>query len=86
MSGFEMKLNHFGLPRLQTSGNRVGFIRTDVSEECIASIISFTFIMEAIFSFETSVLRRATRRHLPQDGILQTAVQTSILTTLELVV
>jgi hypothetical protein len=27
--------------------------------------------MEAIHFFETSVLARATRRHIPEDGILQ---------------
>jgi hypothetical protein len=27
--------------------------------------------MEAIHSFEASVLKRATRRHIPEDGILR---------------
>jgi hypothetical protein len=36
--------------------------------------------MEAIRSFETSVLRRATRRDIPEDGIfIVTAVRTSSL-------
>jgi hypothetical protein len=70
-------------------------VRTDVSEERIASIIRVTgigelrvlrmlvivnvipnspifvtLIMEAIYSSETSVLTRTTRRNLPEDGIL----------------
>jgi hypothetical protein len=30
-----------------------------------------TLMMEAILSPETSVLIRATRRHIPEDGIMQ---------------
>jgi hypothetical protein len=30
----------------------------------------FTPVMEAIHSFETSVLTRATQRHIPEDGML----------------
>jgi hypothetical protein len=64
----------------------MALIRTDVSEDRIASIFrvneceqaqsevvsscignSFTLKMEAIRSSETSVLIRATRRHLPED-------------------
>jgi hypothetical protein len=36
-----------------------------------SSLIISTLMMEAIRSSETSVLTRTTRRHIPQDGILQ---------------
>jgi hypothetical protein len=65
---------------------RAAFVRTDVSEEVIASIIRVTRIgelgttfaspildtmmMEEIFSSETSVLTRVTLRYIPEDGIL----------------
>jgi hypothetical protein len=65
---------------------RVALVKTDVSEEilflrsvlrllvtanCIlSSPILFVLIMEAIRSFETSVLTRATRSNIPEDGVL----------------
>jgi hypothetical protein len=59
-------------------------VRTNVSEEhvayllqllCTANIVPsspilVTLMMEAIRSSETSVLTRATCRHMPEDGIL----------------
>jgi hypothetical protein len=54
--------------------------RTDVSEDHHACIIRmerindyeqlFTPMMEVLYSTEMSVLTRATRRHVPEDGIL----------------
>jgi hypothetical protein len=66
---------------MPTSGmlRRMALVRADISEEHIACIIMVTRIVEigtlavtseAIRSFETSVLIRATRRNIPEDGIL----------------
>jgi hypothetical protein len=55
---------------------RVALVRTDVSKECSASIIRGTRIDElgttlaVLSSSETSVLTRATRCNIPQDGFL----------------
>jgi hypothetical protein len=35
-----------------------------------SSLILFTLILEAIYSSATSVLRRASQRHIPEDGII----------------
>jgi hypothetical protein len=58
---------------------RVALVRCDVSGERIASIISaerskwlvlFNMMTETMSSSETSVITRATRRHIPEVGIL----------------
>jgi demethoxyubiquinone hydroxylase (CLK1/Coq7/Cat5 family) len=52
---------------------RVVLVRSDVSEECIASIIRVTRIGElgtTILSSETPVLIRVTLRRIPENGIL----------------
>jgi hypothetical protein len=46
-----------------------------VSELDIASTIRVKRIREAICSSETSILTRATRRHIPEDGILHKHIQ-----------
>jgi hypothetical protein len=55
---------------------RVAFVRTDVIGEL--SALSGTLMMEVIFSSETSVLARTTRRHITVDDFLA-AVETSNL-------
>jgi hypothetical protein len=48
---------------------RVGLVRTDVPEEPNSPII-VTLMMEALGSSETSVLTRATRCNISEDGTL----------------
>jgi hypothetical protein len=48
----------------------VALVRTDISNIVPSSLILSTLMMEAIRSPETSVLTRATRRNIPEDGIL----------------
>jgi hypothetical protein len=81
--------------RMVSSGmlRRVALVRTDVMEELSAAFIGVTRIGElgttlAVTSnrrtlrnsSETSVLTRATRRNIPEDTIIVTAVKTSNLT------
>jgi hypothetical protein len=51
----------------------VALVKTDVSEELSTSIIRVTrlgeLMMEALSSSESSVLTRATRRHIPEDAM-----------------
>jgi hypothetical protein len=49
---------------------RVDLVRIDDSEELTAPIIRMERIIEALISSETPILTRATRRDIPEDGIL----------------
>jgi hypothetical protein len=66
--------------------HRVALVRTDVSEEHVASIVELRIIGDlgtrlAITSSETSVLTRASRRNIQEDGILHSQnVKTSNFT------
>jgi hypothetical protein len=54
--------------------HRVGLARTDVSEECVASILRAEKIRkpEKCWTFANmSVLTRSARRHIPEDGNLE---------------
>jgi hypothetical protein len=66
---------------------RVTPVRTEVSEESIASIIIdvdhsspnfVTLMMEALHSSETRILTRATRRNIPEDDIIHSQGRESL--------
>jgi hypothetical protein len=52
---------------------RVSLVRADVSEESL--LFLSTMMLDAIISSETSVLTRAKRRHITEDGILQHCIK-----------
>jgi hypothetical protein len=54
-------------------------LRLIVTAKVSSSPILVTMMMEAIFSSETWVLTRATRRNIPKDGILQVQVKTKFI-------
>jgi hypothetical protein len=57
-------------PRIK---NNVSVLRLLVTANVVPTFpIHVTLIMEAIQSSETTALTRATRRNIPEDGILQT--------------
>jgi hypothetical protein len=68
-----------GMPSSVTL-RRMALVRTDISEESITTLIVnvvpsspilVTLMMEAMSSFESSVLTRVARRNITEDGILQ---------------
>jgi hypothetical protein len=63
--------------------HRVALITTDVRLLVTANVVPsspnlVTLMMEAIRSFETAVLTRATRRHIPDDAILHSHLRESL--------
>jgi hypothetical protein len=59
------------LGRSGANGSQLQLLVTDNSVP--SSLILVTMMMEAIRSSEMSVLTRATRRHIPEDGIMLSA-------------
>jgi hypothetical protein len=70
--------------------NLVALVRTDVSQRAsVANVVPsspilVTLIMEIIYSSETSVLTRATRRKIPEDGILHNQRRENLKTCIAL--
>jgi hypothetical protein len=60
-----------GTYRLHLQGIRNPRAMNQVEQVLVDSWISYTLKMEAIHSSETSVNKISTRRHIPEDGILQ---------------
>jgi hypothetical protein len=66
-------LRKIELRRMRSSvmSRRVAHVRTDVSEECIASIIRVERVSElGTLAVTNNFLRRPTRRHVTEDDIL----------------
>jgi hypothetical protein len=56
-----------GTYRLHQQGGKI----RELGDKAVSSLLILcTLLMEVIRSSETSVLERATRRHIPEDGII----------------
>jgi hypothetical protein len=59
------------LGTLTVTKNRLTLRRNAVTANVPSLPIFVTLMMEALLSFEASVVRRSTRRYIPEDGILR---------------
>jgi hypothetical protein len=57
--------------RISELGTTAVSINVVTNNVCPNSLILFTLLMQVIRSSKTSVVTRATRRHIPKDDILQ---------------